>query len=403
MPENKTKKFTILFISTDDNYFIRNTPSFYRMFKNLSVFHDHRDYEVLVLQPKSGNLHEDKLLKNNIRCYYFQEIKLFRNKFIQFTDFNPFFIVKIIKILKNHDIDLIHVDYPYGINILRLLTKIPISYNAYNVEALFWKQIVYDYKKMPFFLRGLYAKFIYLLEKSAIKFATNINAISFYDKSLFIKIYKSPHNKMFINRMGLNEEIYRNAIAQESAKEKFNINENEFVVIFHGSYYNNIPNREAVQIIREKIVPQVKDEDVLFLIAGKMPLFKKKKKLRFLGFVNNLTEFLNTADVAIVPIFRGAGIKIKVIDYLSSKIPVILTSLAARGLFLKTDVHGYIVSDENQIEEIIDSILKVKKDSKKIIEFKNNIQKLLKKKYNWETILLALEKRYREIIIRNLN
>jgi len=28
---------------------------------------------------------------------------------------------------------------------------------------------------------------------------------------------------------------------------------------------------------------------------------------------------------------------------------------------------------------------------------------ILKKKYNWETILLALEKRYREIIIRNLN
>lgn len=392
-----------MFISTDDNYFIRNTPSFYRMFKNLSVFHDHRDYEVLVLQPKSGNLHEDKLLKDYIRCYYFQEIKFFRNKFIQFTDFNPFFMVKIIKILKNHDIDLIHVDYPYGINILRLLTKIPISYNAYNVEALFWKQIVYDYKKMPFFLRGLYAKFIYFLEKTAVKIAITINAISLDDKKLFERIYHPDSKKMFVNEMGLNEEVFNNPIHQNIAREIFNIDNEKFVVIFHGNYFQNIPNREAIHLIKNKIVNLAKDKEILFLIAGKMPFFKNERNLRFLGFVNNLTHFLYSADVAIIPIFSGTGIKVKVIDYLSSMIPVIITKQAVKGLHLKNDVHGYIVGDDNPIEEMIDKILKLKNDSVKLKEYKTNIQKLLERKYNWEGILMALERRYREIIIRNLN
>ena len=403
MIEDRTQKRNILFISSDDNYFVKDTPSFYRMYKNLSFFHKNNDYNVIVLQPKSWSVHEDEFLKGTIKCYYFQEIKLFRNRFIQFTDFNPFFIVKIIEILKNHHIDLIHVDYPYGINVLRLLTKIPISYNAYNVEALFWKQIVYYYKKMPFFLRSLYSKFIYFLEKRAVKIAIITNAISSDDKKLFERIYHQYSKKIFVNGMGLNEEVYNNPIHKNMAREIFKIDNEKFVVAFHGNYYKNMPNREAIQTIRKKIAPQVKDKDVLFLIAGKMPFLKKKKNLRFLGFVNKLTEFLNAADVAVVPIFRGSGVKVKVIDYLSSKIPVILTSQAAKGLFLKNDVHGYVVSDENPIEEIIDSILKLKKDSRKIIEFKNNIQKLLEKKYNWKSILLALEKRYREIIIRKLN
>ncbi len=372
------------------------------MYKNLIFFHNHEDYNVIVLQPRSGRNQEEKALKKSIRCYYFKEIIFFKNRLIHFTDFNPFFVVKIFKILKMHAIKLIHVDYPYGINLLRFLTKIPISYNAYNVEAFLWKQIVKVYYKIPFFLRTLYAKYIHILEKQTIKIACNINAINNNDQKLFIRIYGIHNNKISVNKMGLNEEILRNSITQKTAREKFNINEDKFVVIFHGSYFNNLPNREAIHIIKEKIVPQIKDKEILFLIAGNMPAYENKKNLRFLGFVHNLTYFLYSADVAIIPIFRGSGIKIKAIDYLSSKIPVILTKQAAKGLFLKNGVHGYIVSDKNPIKEMVEKILKLKANSKKIKEIKNNIQKLLIKEYNWDDILMALERRYRDIIIKNI-
>jgi len=392
--------FNILFISSDDNYFVENTPSFYRMYKNLHHFYKHQDYNVIVLQPRRGKNHEDKTLKENIISYYFKEISFLRFRLIHFTDFNPFFITKIIKIIKKHKIDLIHVDYPYGINIIRMLTKTPISYNAYNVEAFFWKQIVKLYHKMPIFLRSLYAKYIYVMEKFAIKSATNINAISFYDQKLFIKTYKIHNNKIFENRMGLNEEIFSNPQSQKNARLKLNVKKNQFVVIFHGSYYNNLPNREAINIIKEKIVPQVNDEEILFLIAGNMPFFKSKKNLRFLGFVHNLPSFLYSADVAIIPIFKGSGIKIKIVDYLSSRIPVILTKQAAKGLHLKSGVHGYIVSDENPIDEMVDKILELKNDSLKVKEIKNNILYLLENEYDWDKILIALEERYRNIINR---
>lgn len=187
MNSKKVKlKHTILFISSDDNYFVKDHPSHLRMYSNLIFFYKHKDFRVIVLQNDRNRHKEDKSLKKNITCYYYKELRIFNNSFVHFLDFNPFYISRVIKILKKHRIDLIHVEFPYGIIILRFLTKTPISYNTHNVETIYWKYIAKNYYKIPRFLRAFYAKFIYLLEKGAIKFATNINACSLEDKKEFI-------------------------------------------------------------------------------------------------------------------------------------------------------------------------------------------------------------------------
>ncbi|MFX0142398.1 MAG: glycosyltransferase, partial [Candidatus Hodarchaeota archaeon] len=301
------------------------------MYQNLIYFHNHRDFNVIVLQSDRERKEENTILKKNIKCYYFKPMKILGNNFIPSLDFNPFFISKVIKIIKKHRIDLIHVDFCFGINILRFITKIPISYNAYNVEGIYWKEIAKNYYKIPIFLRSLYAHFIYLLEKYAIKLVKNINAFSYDDKKKFIEIYNIPEEKIFVNNMGYKKEIFNNPIKQEKAREKLKVDKNKFIVIFHGSYYINFPNREAIKIIKEQISPRIKDNEILFLIAGEKPPFKNKKNLKFLGFLDDLRYLLYAADIAIVPIFRGSGVRIKMIDYLSAKLPMISTEQAKLG------------------------------------------------------------------------
>ncbi|MFX1258854.1 MAG: glycosyltransferase family 4 protein, partial [Promethearchaeota archaeon] len=307
---------------------------------------------------------------------------------------------KVIKILKKHRIDLIHVDYCYGINILRLITKIPISYNAHNVEGIYWKETAKNYYKIPIFLRSLYAQYIYLLEKYTIKFVKNINAISYDDKKKFIEIYNIPEEKIFVNNMGYKKEIFNNPIKQEKAREKLKVDKNKFIVIFHGFYYINLPNRKAIKIIKDQISPRIKDNEILFLIAGKMPPFKNKKNLKFLGFLDDLRYLLYAADIAIVPIFRGSGVRIKMIDYLSAKLPMISTEQANLGLIFENNIHGYIVSNKEPIEDMINKILELKNNPEKINKIKNNLQKLLEEKYNWDKILKELEKKYLQILKR---
>ncbi len=398
MTDFKNKILNILFVSSTDNYFIEDTPSFYRIYKNLLLFHEHKNYKVVVLQPKRGKKKENRSLSNGIKCYYFRELSFFKNKLVHFTDFNPFFIVKIIKILKNHKVHLIHVDYPFGITILNFLTKRPISYNAYNVEAIYWKQITKLYLKIPIFLRSLYAKYIYLIEKLAVNFASNINAISNADRENFIKLYKIPSEKIIVSGMGYKEEIFNSPVDQIIARERLKIENTKFVVIFHGHYYNNFANVEAINIIRKKIANDLVDPDILIIIAGNMPNFKNTENLKFFGFVKDLKILLYAADIALVPIFKGSGVRIKIIDYLSALIPIVTTKQGAMGLNIKDGIHGFIVSNKKPVESLIKKLYVLKNNRKKLNEFKNNILNLIRQDYEWKEILKRLEKRYRSLI-----
>lgn len=392
------KIYNILFISHSDNYFINTTPSFYRMYKNLIFFHKHPNYNVIVLQPKRENRFENKKLKNKIKTFYYKDISILRNRFVHFTDLNPFFISKVIKILKKYQIDLIHVDYCYGINILKLLTDIPISYNAYNVEYIYFNQVGKNYFKIPPFLRCLYKIYIFFIEKYAIRAANIINAFSLDDMNKFKEIYNVPPEKLFINAMGYKEEIYDKPLNKISTREELRLDKNKFIVLFHGSYFNNYANQEAISIISNYILPKINDEEIQFIIAGNMPHFKDKKNLKFLGFVKDLKTLLYTADIAIVPILRASGIRIKMIDYLSAQLPMISTKKAKWGLKFENNIHGFIVSEENLIEEIVEKIRFFKNNPEIINLFKSNIRNLLEEYYNWDNILNSLEKKYRTLI-----
>lgn len=400
MSKNKkkslNKKYNILFIATYQNNFVVNHANFNRMYNHLIYFKNHEDFNVIVLQPKKDLDIEKISLKKDFKIYYFREIHVLGYNLVPFIDFNPFFILKVLKIVKKQRIDLIHVDFVYGINSLRLIRKIPVSYNAYNVECIYANQVGKYYHKIPKTFRSLYSKYIYYLERFALKYVKNINAISRIDKKKFIEIYETSKEKIIVSPYGYRKEIHNNPITQENAKKRLKIDKDKFIVIFHGSYYTNYANKEAVYIIKNKIAPQIKDKDLLFLIAGKIPSFKNEDNLKFLGFVNDLKNFIYSADVAIAPILRGSGVRTKIIDYLSAFIPVITTRKGAEGLLLKNGVHGYIV--DNPVEDTIEKILELKNNPNKIKEFKNNINELVVKHYEWENILGKVARRYKSII-----
>ncbi|KKK51164.1 hypothetical protein LCGC14_3117700, partial [marine sediment metagenome] len=208
-----------------------------------------------------------------------------------------------------------------------------------------------------------------------------IVACSQEDKRNFLKSYKIPAKKVLIVKSGYNKDIYNNPIDRDLAREVLNIDKEKFVVIFHGSYYINIANIEAVDIIRKKIAPNIKDNKIIFLIAGRMPNFKNQTNLKFLSFVEDLNIFLYAADVAIVPIFKGSGVRVKMIDYLSARIPMITTKKAAEGLILKNDVHSLIIEGKNPVKEIIEKIFVLKSNPAKLVDFKQKIEILLRSKY----------------------
>ncbi|MEJ2280081.1 MAG: glycosyltransferase [Candidatus Lokiarchaeota archaeon] len=299
---------------------------------------------------------------------------------------------KVHEIIQNYKIDLIHCDFLFGLNSLRIF-NVPISYNAHNIESEYARKIgFYSWKKIPKILRFLYIKFIYYLEKFGVKLASNINAISQEERRELIEIFGLNEDKVIVSGLGYKKDIYNKQISKTEARKNLKIPKNKFIIIFHGSYNVNFANKETIDLIKDYIAPRIKDDSILFLIAGSMPRFEDQRNVKFLGFIKELTDFLYCADIAIAPILRGTGINTKMIDYLSGRVPIISTEKAVEGLIFQHEVHGFIVS--NIMTDTIKYIYYLKGNPKILQVIKNNITNLVESKYNWGKILKKVEKRY---------
>src|SRR5690606_1383589 len=75
-----------------------------------------------------------------------------------------------------------------------------------------------------------------------------------------------------------------------------------------------------------------------------------------LGFVEDIKPYLEKAQVYIAPLFVGSGIRIKILEAMAMKLPVVATDISAEGIRANNDYGLYIANNER---EFIDAIKKL--------------------------------------------
>ncbi|BFI76525.1 glycosyltransferase [Sulfurisphaera ohwakuensis] len=160
--------------------------------------------------------------------------------------------------------------------------------------------------------------------------------------------------------------VVRHAI--DVSKIPFYEIENERVksAIFVGNL-NSVQNYEAVKKLIEiaKYLPSVR-----FLVVGdgkeKFPDYPEN--MVFMGKVSSLDEYYKTADVCVIPLTSGTGIKTKVLECMAYGRPVITTKKGVEGLINVERLNGVIVQDVEIFPEIIKN-LRLDKEYKQLREY----------------------------------
>jgi GT2 family glycosyltransferase/glycosyltransferase involved in cell wall biosynthesis len=136
------------------------------------------------------------------------------------------------------------------------------------------------------------------------------------------------------------------------------IQKEPFSLLFWGAM-DRSENEEAVLWFEKEVFrtllntfPQSK-----LYIVGNKPGSKiknlKSENIEVTGFVENPIDYFNKAQVAIVPLKYGAGIKIKSLECMYYGLPVLATEVGAEGIDADTE-EGLIITDRNHYyEEII--------------------------------------------------
>jgi hypothetical protein len=91
-------------------------------------------------------------------------------------------------------------------------------------------------------------------------------------------------------------------------------------------------NRDGLQWFLEQVWPALVPYGATLHVAGEIcRSVRKGDSIRVHGFVDDLTQLLNSTDIAINPVFYGGGLKIKSVEYISHGLPCVFTEEAIRG------------------------------------------------------------------------
>lgn len=140
--------------------------------------------------------------------------------------------------------------------------------------------------------------------------------------------------------------------------EKYDYGSDKLNILFYGSLDNEM-NIYGLKFIKNELIPLMKSENVLEKVrvnifgSGKPPAemnLSQDNEINYLGTVDDPSKYIRGADVVIVPLENGEGIKIRIIESLGCNKTVIATPNAVKNLqkdlkdkiIVKKDVNGFL-------------------------------------------------------------
>lgn len=154
-------------------------------------------------------------------------------------------------------------------------------------------------------------------------------------------------------------------------------------LLFYGAMNREENWRSAIWFI-ENVFYKISDKETKLVIVGNDPnsILRKYESDRiiFLGFVENISKLFEESLCLIASLVLGAGVKIKVIEGLSSGIPVLTNSIGIEGINVDNEAFFYCETPNdyvNAIENLLSPNFEYRNLEKKAKEF-------IRKEYNYK-------------------
>lgn len=165
-------------------------------------------------------------------------------------------------------------------------------------------------------------------------------------------------------------------------------------MLFFGTL-NYEPNADGIIWFSREILPQVRSAvaDTRLRIVGKDPPDRVQRLadlpgVELVGFVPDVRHELWSAALSIAPLRSGGGTRLKILESLAARCPVVSTSIGAEGLPL-VDGESLIIADTAEAFAV--GITRLLRDPAFGARLGDNGQAVIAQRYDWQPIAGQLE------------
>jgi glycosyltransferase involved in cell wall biosynthesis len=160
-------------------------------------------------------------------------------------------------------------------------------------------------------------------------------------------------------------------------------------LIFLGlmSYF---PNIEAVLFFTNEIFPLIKRKipEIDFFIIGPGLDDEKGKQLKsegikIIGPVKDVRKFLSPSSIMVVPLKKGGGTRLKILESFALECPVVSTSIGCEGLAVQHNKHLLIADTPTEFAQ---AVVRLVKNEKLRHQITREAKKLVEIQYSWSLI-----------------
>ena len=268
---------------------------------------------------------------------------------------------KLIEILGNQDFDVIQLETvfltPYIPIIRKYAPHAVISLRAHNVEHEIWKRVAEVTKIAP---KRWYLNYLnHKLRRFELENITHCDVLlPITDRDLRIFKLLGYRGKAIVTPVGLNSRDYR------ANWKIFNCTPS---IGFIGAL-DWMPNQEGLRWFLKNVWTENTHSDtegwdkLQFHIAGRnAPNWLnnlKVKNVDFQGEVPDAQAFMNKHSIAVVPLFSGSGIRVKILEAMMLGRVVLTTSMGLEGINAQDGEEVLIANTAYEFAEKIDHCLK---------------------------------------------
>ena len=296
--------------------------------------------------------------------------------------------------LKREKYDLIHAETFYVMPHLGK-TEVP----TILVEQTIWHDVYKHYvmHEVPFFARPFFIQDVLKImfwEKHYWGKADRLFAVSEEDKIAMKKLV--PNKKVGVIPNGVDSKYFAEKKLERKSPPR---------ILYGVTNFEWLQNQEATEVLIKKVWPLVKKKfksTRVWIVGRKVPGWLKERAEKDMDIeitenIPDARDAYRKASIMLAPIKGAGGTRLKILEAMAARLPVVSTSVGVAGLNL-TNGKNVLIADDP--EGLADNALKLLKNNVLAEKIGKGGQEHVRKHFDWKSIIKLHDPIYEELYNR---